>query len=634
MKGSTCKKAVGAQRLMRVAVFCHQAQSRLKNVLSGLVIVVAGLFCSELVSAEEVFSHGISMHGKPALPPEYTHFSYVNPDAPKGGKIVYAAFGSFDSVNPFILKGQKVRGLREALFGNNVYESLLVRSRDEPFSMYGLLAEKVHMPDDRSSIEFVLNPRAAFSDGHPVDADDVIFSVNLLAEKGRPNYRRYYASVKTVQKTGDRSVKFVFKEGVDRELPLLISLMPILPEHAIDPETFDQTTLVPIIGSGPYRLTEVEQGSFIVLKRNPDYWARDLPAKRGFDNYDEIRIDYYRDGNTLFEAFKKGLVDVYFDGDPNNWKEGYKGRGLEDGHIVQSVFKSGAPRSMRAYAFNTRRKHLQDKEVRHALSMLFDFEWINANLFNGGFTRTASFFQGSELSALGIPASDAERVLLAPYLDEVSDAVLNGTYQPTKTDGSGRDRKVLREALTILRSEGYVLKDGVLRDANGTPLRIELIHSGGSTAARLAGAYQRNLRNLGIELIIRQVDAAQFEERRKSFDFDMIAWTWSGSLSPGNEQYFRWSTAFADQQGSFNFPGIRSKGVDAMIDALLAARKREDFTDAVRALDRLLMSGNYVLPHYHLDRQLIAHSARIGIPDNTSLYGTQPSTWWIKEVSQ
>lgn len=601
--------------------------------------VLAACFCLSLqagsLRAERTPSeHGIAMHGEPQLASNFTHFPYANPDAPKGGTITYGVRGSFDSVNPFILRGQKVAGLRDAFFGNNVYESLLIRSSDEPFAMYGLLAESVAMPDDRSFIEFQMNPKARFSDGTPVTVDDVVFSAGLLAKKGRPNYQKYYSSIEKIEKTAPNKVRFTFVKGTDRELPLLVSLLPILPEHAIDPETFDQTTLTPIVGSGPYIVENVDQGSSIVLRRNPDYWAKDLPAKRGFDNFDEIRIAYYREGNTLFEAFKKGLVDVYFESDPNSWKNDYRGRALAEGKIVQSAFEDKLPEEMRGYAFNTRRAVLADPKVRRALTMLFDFEWMNGNLFSGGYRRTTSFFEGSELSALHVPASAHERALLKDFMSEVDPDVLEGRYFLTKTDGSGRDRKVLRAALELLRSAGYELKDGLMTGPGSKPLELELLLPAGSGQDRVAVSYAENLRALGIGLAVRAVDAAQFEERRKTFDFDMIFWSWPGSLSPGNEQYFRWSTPFADKQGSFNLPGVKSPGVDAMIDAMLAARQKQEFVDAVRALDRLLISGHYVLPHYHLGKQLVAHSARIGMPDYVPLYGARPETWWIEEVGQ
>ncbi len=578
--------------------------------------------------------HGITMHGTPALAENFEHLPYTNLDAPKGGKITYGIRGSFDSVNPFILRGQKVAGIRDAFYGNNVFESLLIRSRDEPFTLYGLLAEKVIMPDDRSFIEFKLNPKARFSDGMPVRAEDVIFSANLLAEKGRPNYQRYYSRIKKIEKTGKRSVRFTFTDATDRELPLLLSLLPILPEHATHAENFDKTTLKPMIGTGPYRLVEVNQGVSIKLKKNPDYWANYLPVKQGFDNFDEIEITYYRESNALFEAFKKGLVDVYFERDPNAWASNYQSRAFQDGALIKSEFATGLPASVRGYAFNTRREFLKDKEVRRALSMLFDFEWINNNLFSGGFKRTSGFFQGSELSSLGISASQKEVVILRNHINDVLPDVLKGKFKQIVTDGTGRDRTVLRQAFEIFKAAGFKMKNRKMHTSQGVPFILELLLPSGGNQERLALAYSQNLARLGIDLKVRQVDAAQFEERRKSFDFDMISWSWAGSLSPGNEQYFRWSTPFANRPGSFNFSGVQSPAIDSVLDQMLTARDRPDFVNAVRAFDRLLISGFYVLPHYHLGKQLVAHSSKIGMPKKVSLYGARPDTWWIKGANQ
>lgn len=607
----------------------------------GRAVILLAMIVTVLAGADDLRANealqpvgGIAMHGVPELPDGFAHFPYADPAAPKGGTITYGIQGSFDSVNPFILRGQKVSGLRDAFYGNNVFESLMIRSHDEPFAMYGLIAENVIMPTDRSFIEFILNPKARFSDGMPVTPEDVIFSAEILAKKGRPNYQKYYSRIRSMEKTGENRVRVTFNGEPDRELPLLLSLLPILPKHAINAETFDQTTLTPIIGTGPYLLTKVDQGSGITLTRDPNYWAKDLPVKRGLDNFDEIRFVYYRESKTLFEAFKKGLVDVYFDSDPNNWSAAYEGRALNEGRIIQSTFETGLSSGVRGYAFNTRRAPLSDIRVRKALSMMFDFKWMNENLFSGGYERTGSFFQNSELSALGVAASGNERALLRPFMAEIDPEVLEGRYQPSKTDGSGRDRAMLRAALTELQSAGYRLKDRVLVDQTGKPLALELLMASGDDQERVALSYSQTLAALGIQLTVRPVDAAQFEERRKTFDFDMLSWNWAGSLSPGNEQYFRWSSPFADQPGSFNFSGVKSKGVDAMIDAMLAAVEKSDYVDAVRALDRLLMSGRYVLPHYHMPRQLVGHSARIGMPQTVSLYGTRPETWWIKEVVQ
>lgn len=599
------------------------------GVLAVLLAMLLGLQYSWANDAQP--THGISMHGEPALAADFSHLPYANLDAPKGGKLTFGVRGSFDSVNPFILRGQKVGALRDGFYGNNVYESLLMRSRDEPFTMYGLLAQSVITPDDRSYIEFILNPKATFSDGHPVTADDVIFSAKILAEKGRPNYQNYYSKIKSLDKIDDRTVRMVFNDEADRELPLLLGLLPILPEHAIDKETFDKTTLTPILGSGPYILSQVDQGTSITLTRDPDYWANDLPIKQGLHNFETIELTYFRDKNALFEAFKKGIIDVFFESNPDDWKSAYGGGALAEGRIKQKEVTPRSSTGLRGYAFNTRRPNFKSIKIREALTMLFDFEWMNSNLFNKGFQRTESFFHGSNLSSNGVPASAHEKELLKDHIDLIRPDILDGTFRQAQSDGSGRDRTILRKALGLFREEGYTLKNRIMVDAQGNPFEIELLLPGGSSQERIALSYAANLRNLGINLIIRNVDAAQFEERRKNFDFDMISWRWNGSLSPGNEQYFRWSSPFADRKGSYNFSGVQNAGVDAMIDELLKARKREDFVDAVRALDRLLVSGFYVLPHYHLGNQLIALSSHIHMPDYSALYGTRPATWWAEK---
>lgn len=594
-------------------------------------LATVGMLACFAAQAKAEPMHGIAMHGQPALPPDFTHFPYADPDAPKGGKLTYAVVGTFDSLNPFIVQGATTtaRGIWDTVFGNNVFESLLVRSRDEPFTLYGLLAETVETPDDRSWVEFTMNPKARWSDGEPVTADDVIFTLELLRDKGRPNYRTWYDKITSVEKVGERGVRITFNDEADRELPLLIGLMPVLPQHAIDAETFDKSTLKPMIGSGPYVISEVSAPDHITLTRSPDYWARDLPAKVGFDNYDQIRVDYYRDASTMFEAFKKGLYDIQIEGDPAAWTSQYDFPAVADGRVVKEAFTTGTPKGMAGFAFNTRRPVFASPDVRRALAMLFDFEWVNKNLYFGVYKRTGSFFEGSELSALGRPASAHERELLAPFPDAVAPEVMEGTYAPTVSDGSGSDRRVLKAAADILFGAGYKLDGNRMVAPDGQPLAFEFL-STTRESERLALAYGRTLERLGIQMSVRTVDAAQYQKRVQSFDFDMIQTFYSASLSPGNEQNFRWSQQSADLEGSFNFTGTKSPAADAMISALLTARNREDFVDAVRALDRVLISGWYVVPLFYLPEQWIAYRSRIGHPQANSLYGPQLSTWWVK----
>ncbi len=608
----------------------RRAQGRPMRILAAAMLALLAAAPAPAVRAAPM--HGIAMHGDPALPAGFDHLPYVNPDAPKGGRVTYGVIGTFDSLNPFIVQGATTtaRGIWDASFGNNVFESLLVRSRDEPFTLYGLLAESVETPDDRSWVEFTLDARAKFSDGEPVTPEDVIFTLELLRDKGRPNYRSWYDKITKVEKTGDRTVRITFNDEADRELPLLIGLMPILPKHAIDVDTFDRTTLKPMIGSGPYLIAEVKAPGSILFRRNPDYWGKDLPVKRGFDNYDEIRIDYYRDSNAMFEAFKKGLYDVNPEGDPSTWSSGYDFPAVRDGRVVKESFVNGTPKGMAGFAFNIRRPVFADIRVRRALAMLFDFEWVNSNLYFGAYKRMGSYFQDSELSALGVPASDKERALLAPYPDAIAPDVMDGTYAPTVSDGSGSDRKVMRAALSLLGEAGYKLEGNrLVNTETGQQLAFELMATTRETE-RLGLAYGRTLGRLGIVLNVRSVDAAQYQKRVATFDFDMIQTSWAASLSPGNEQSFRWSSELADVEGSFNYVGVRNPAADAMINALLTAREHDDFVAAVRALDRVLISGAYVVPLFYLPEQWIARWTRVEHPQVQSLYGPTLSTWWVK----
>lgn len=595
---------------------------------SGLLALAAALVAVSASPSSAAPAHGIAMHGEPALPAGFDHLPYVNPEAPKGGRLKLGFPGSFNSMNPFIVKGDAPRGLADALYGNNLWDTLLMRSADEPFTLYGLVAGTVEVPDDRSWVEFHLRPEAKFSDGSPITVDDVIFTVDLLKTKGRPIYRTRFAKVAAIEKAGTDGLRFVFGSDADRELPLLIGLMPIFSKAATDPDAFGESSFTPPLGSGPYTVAEVDPGSRVLLKRNPDYWARDLPVKRGFDNFDEISIEYFTDQTAYFEAFKKGEFDVNFETDPGRWANGYDFPAARSGQVVLEEIESGTPKSMTGLVFNTRRPMFKDLRVRQALVRLFDAEWVNRNLYHGAYARTGSYFQGSALSALGRPADDAERALLAPYPGAVLPDVMDGTYAPPASDGSGRDRKAMREALTVLQSAGWSLKDGRLVDAAGTPFAFEFMAKS-PDEERLALAWQPTLKLLGIAMTVRTVDSAQYYDRQKKFDFDMLQMLWPASLSPGNEQSNRWSSAAAVTEGSFDYPGAASPAIDAMIDALLAARDRGPFEAAVRALDRVLISGVYCVPLFHLPKDDVARWTRIARPATVALTGLQPATWWF-----
>jgi peptide/nickel transport system substrate-binding protein len=513
-----------------------------------------------------------------------------------------------------------------------VFESLLARGYDEPFTLYALLANSVETDAARTYVTFTIDPAARFSDGKPVTADDVIFSWQLLRDRGRPNYRTYYVKVARAERVGDNGVRFDLTGADDRELPLILGLMPILPKHAVDPETFEETSFTPPVGSGPYRVTDVRPADSVTFKKSPDYWGRDLAINRGLWNFDEIRFDYFRDANTHFEAFKKGLYDARLELDPGRWETAYGFPAVRSGQVVKENFPYGLPKGMSGLVFNTRKPIFSDVRVREAILLLFDFEWINHNFFFEQYRRTASYFDGSDLSSHGNAANARERELLAPYPGTVRADIMDGTWSPPKTDASGRDRDQLRRALALFGAAGYELKGTDLVDRKTRkPFAFELLTTT-RDQERLALAFQRNLKRAGIEAQVRVVDATQYERRRISFDFDMIEYRWEQSLSPGNEQYFYWGTAAADQEGSRNYMGVKSPAIDAMIAAMLSARERPDFVSATRALDRLLLSGFYVVPLYHLPQQWVARWTRIEHPKHTSLYGYLPETWWANST--
>lgn len=578
--------------------------------------------------------HGIAMHGQPALPADYAHFPYVKPDVKKGGSIRYGVVGTFDSLNPFILKSMRTtaRGLWDPQFGHLLYEPLMQRSADEPFSLYGLLAESVEWDEERTFIQFNLNPDAKWSDGQPVTADDVIFTMELLRDKGRTPFSNRLTPVEKVEKVGERSVRFTFNDKSDREFPLILATAtPILPKHAIDPVTFDQSSLKVPVGSGPYVIKSVTPGERIVYERDASYWGRNIPAKIGFDNYDRISIEYFLQENTLFEAFKKGLVDVYPDGSATNWARAYDFPAVRNGEVVKETFVPKLPTGMVGFVFNTRRPVFANPDVREGLALALDFEWANKNLYEGAYTRTESFWQNSSLSYLDHPADARELAILGQTKDKIDPAVLDGTYRLPRTDASGADRNVLRQAVDALNKGGYTIKNGRMSDQSGNPLRFEIMTQN-QGQEKLAIAYQRTLRMIGVELLIRTVDDAQYQARSSTFDYDMIFKSYPSTLSPGIEQVGRWASLSRDREGSNNFAGVANPDLDRAIDALLSARSREDFEAAVRAYDRLLISGHYLVPLYHVPEQWVARRNYIGYPDRTPLYGYQLPVWFDKRA--
>jgi peptide/nickel transport system substrate-binding protein len=581
-----------------------------------------------ITPASAAESHAIAMHGEPALPADFTHMPYVDPDAPKGGRLVWGMLGSFDSLNPFIVRGLALQQIR-----SYVVESLLARGNDEAFTLYGLLAKSVETDDRRTFVTFHIDPRARFSDGQSVRAEDVIFSFGLLRDHGRPNHRQFYSKVAKAELLDPLTVRFDFGGSEDRELPLILGLMPILPKHATNIATFEETTMTGPIGSGPYRVTAVAPGASVTLTRNPEYWGRDLPINRGLWNFDELRFDFYREANGQFEAFRRGLYDFRVETEPLRWHDGYDFAAVRNGEIVRDTVTSGMPQPSQFLVFNTRHPVFADIRVRRALILLFDFEWINRNYFFGLYRRSGGYFAGSELSAYGRPADVTELALLQSYTAQIPPDILDGSYRLPVTDGSGRDRGILRSALGLLSEAGYVLDGTVLRQkSTGAPLAFEILVST-RDQERIALAFADSVKRAGIAATVRVVDPVQFDQRRLAYEFDMIPNRWDQSLSPGNEQSFYWGSETADQPGTRNYMGAKDPAIDAMIAALLRARDRSDFISSLRALDRVLMADFYAIPVLNAAEEWIARWNRIERPETTALTGSLPESWWQRPGS-
>jgi len=572
-----------------------------------LVLVLSG----QAVAAPD---HGLAMHGAPKYPATFAHVDYARPDAPKGGELRRALTGSFDSLNHFVIKGNPGAG-REL-----VHETLLKRAWDEPFTMYGLIAETVETPDDRSWVAFTIRPEARFHDGTPITVDDVVFSFETLRDMGRPNHRLYYRKVTKVDRIGSRGVRFTFESGTDdRELPLIMGLMPILSRAYYAAHTFDESTLEPPLGSGPYRVATVDAGRTIVYERVADYWGKDLAINRGQYNFDRIRFDYYRDSNVAFEAFKAGQTDIRDEPNPVLWATSYDFPAVKEGRVTLAKLPQGRPAGMSGYVFNLRRGLFADARVRQALGLAFDFEWINANLLYGAYSRTTSFFSNSDLAAVGEPTS-AERRLLDPLKAQLSPEVFGPPVLPPSTDGSGNNRANLGRADQLLKDAGWTIRNGKRRSTDGTELTFEVLLLSPQDE-KVALTWARSLERLGVTARIRTVDSSQFELRRRTFDYDILVHNWGVTLSPGNEQAHYWGSAAAREEGTRNYIGLQDPAVDQLITQIVAARTRDDLIAATRALDRVLRAGHYVVPHYFLPEDRLALWNRLAHPEFTPTYG-------------
>ena len=595
----------------------------MKRLALWVLAAAAGLVGAAPTVRAEPPAPALAMHGKPALPAGFAACPYVNPAAPKGGALRLADLGTFDSLNPFNVKALSTA---EGLSGH-VFETLMARSHDEPFSLYGLVAQSVETDLARQFATFRLNPAARFSDGSPITSADVRFSFDLLRAKGRPPQRAAFALVKAVSTPDPLTIRFDLSGAEDRELPLILALLPVLSRAHTDAEHFDEATLDIPVGSGPYVVESVDPGRRIVYARDPNYWGRDLPVSRGRYNFQTLAIDYFRDDNSLFAAFQAGLYDVRFEDDASRWARAYDFPARRRGEVVVETFPVGLPKGMAGFVFNTRRAIFADARVREALSATFDFEWLNATLYAGAFVRDDSFFGDSPLSSAGRPADAAERALLAAFPGAVRPDILEGRWRPRVSDGSGRDRLAARDALAELAAAGFALKGGALRDPAGRPLGFEILVKT-RAEERLALAYSRMLARIGVAARVRLVDETEFQRRRQRFDFDMMPASFVASASPGAEQRGRWSAAAADMEGAYNVAGARSPAIDALIAAMLAADSEAGYVAAVRALDRALLSGFYLVPFYHAKSQWIAYSAGLGHPAQTPLFGVDLDAWW------
>jgi len=573
-------------------------------------------------AAEPTHGPGIAMHGQPRYGADFRHFDYVNPDAPKGGNVRLSAIGGFDSLNPFIVKGEAADGL------GLTYDTLTVQSSDEAFTEYGLLAETIETPADRSWVQFTLRREARWHDGKPITADDLLFSFGMLREKGSPLYRFYYASVEKAEKVDERTVRFVFKPGDNRELPLILGQLAVFPKHYWEGREFDKTTLEPPLGSGPYRIKSFEPGRRIVYERVADYWGKDLAVNRGRHNFDVISYDYYRDSTVELEAFKAGEFDFRLESSAKNWATAYQIPALRDGLLIKAEIHHNRPAGMQGFVYNTRRGQFADPRVRAALAYAFDFEWSNKNLFYGQYKRTRSYFDNSELGATGLPSPEELKVL-EPFRGKVPEEVFTKEYNPPATDGTGRIRDNLREGDRLFKEAGWIVKDGQRVNAKtGRPFEfvITLVQP---DFERIALPFANTLERLGVKARVRVVDSAQYLRLLETFDYDVIVFGFGQSTSPGNEQRYYWGSEAADQPGSRNFAGIKDPSIDALVEQLIAAPDRESLITYTRALDRLLQWGFYVIPHFHLDYDRIAYWAVFGRPEVTPAQGAQFDTWWI-----
>ena len=585
-----------------------------------LIITITVIF-SSFCKAEINISHAIAMHGQPKYELEFSHLEYVNPNAPKGGKVIFSSTGSYNSFNPFILKGTAAAGI------GNLYETLTTGSKDEAFTEYGLIAKSIEWPDDRSWVAFTIREEAIWHDGKKITPEDVIWTFNTLIEKGHPFYKYYYGDVLNVIKINEDKVKFNFKGTTNLELPLIVGQLPVLPKHYWEDKNFEETSMDIPVGSGPYKIKNFDPGRSITYELNPNYWAKDIPIKKGTENFGTILYEYYKDRSIEREAFKSGDIDFFNENTSKDWATGYDIPATKNGLIRKQLIENENPQGMQGFVFNTRKKIFKDKRVRKALSYAFDFEWTNKNLFYNAYKRTNSFFENSELASSGLP-STKELEYLNPYIDVLPKDLFTKEYNPPKTDGSGFMRKNLQKATSLLSNSGWKLVDGKLNNNLGENFEFEILLVS-PAFERIVLPFKDNLEKLGINVNIRTIDSAQYQNRLDSFEFDMIVSTFSQSLSPGNEQRNFWSSNAAKTNGSRNFIGIRDPVVDLLIEKIISSKTRSDLINSTKALDRVLLWGHYIIPQWHISAYRNLHWDIFDYPSIRPKYSLGSNTWWI-----
>lgn len=588
-------------------------------------LITATLLSCWTVTAQA--QHALTLYDEPPkYAADFQYFDYVNPDAPKGGTLRLAGLNGFDSFNPFIPKGNA------ADYINLVYDSLTFHSDDEPFTEYGLLAERIEKAADNSYVRFHLRPEARFHDGVAVSAEDVAYTFELLTTQGHPLYRHYYADVEQVVVESERSVRFDFKHSNNRELPLILGQIKVLPKHWWQERDFSKTTLEPPLGSGPYQIEKLSAGRSITYTRVTDWWAKDLAVSKGLYNFDRIQLDYYLDMSVALEAFKAGQFDFNLEYSAKDWATGYDSPALRNGDIIQQEVKNHNPVGMQAYTFNLRRPMFQDVRVRQAIGLLFDFEWTNKQIFYSAYQRSQSFFANSELAAHGLP-SEAELAILEPLRGQIPEQVFTQEFKLPTTDGSGNIHSQRRQAWKLLQEAGYRIENDRMVNADGEPLAFEFLIAQ-TNLERVLLPFKRNLAELGIDMTIRRADVSQYINRLRSRDFDMTSSIWSQSNSPGNEQIDFWHSASVDNPGSRNFIGLQNPAIDQLVEGLINADSRQSLINHARALDRVLLWGHYVIPNYYIDRWRIAYRAYLQRPETAPLYDYGLMTWWLEPLDK